>query len=167
MKETSLKQSLEKLRVSEKMNMKKLSEEEDGAESDSSSDLFDLPNHELDFFSSSLPVYETNYMESGEGIEGVPDVGEGANNGVVVVRGIEVQEAVEEVLHLPFRENLLLQNHLQHRLPEIQIRIVRFLPPTACYPPPLPASFNFPEQRRGEERRRNRGCFSNDLDLVT
>ncbi|KAG6399005.1 hypothetical protein SASPL_140478 [Salvia splendens] len=64
MKGTSLKQSLEKLRVSEKMNLKKLSEEEDGAESDSSSDLFDLPNHELDFFSSSLPVYETTHMES-------------------------------------------------------------------------------------------------------
>ncbi|KAL1568543.1 protein BIG GRAIN 1-like E [Salvia divinorum] len=61
---TGLKQSLEKLRVSEKMNLKKLSEEEDGAESDSSSDLFDLPNHELDCFSSSLPVYETTHMES-------------------------------------------------------------------------------------------------------
>ncbi|EYU42114.1 hypothetical protein MIMGU_mgv1a018644mg [Erythranthe guttata] len=31
----------------------------EGAESDSSSDLFDLPNHELDFGSSDLPVYET------------------------------------------------------------------------------------------------------------
>ncbi|KAL8052435.1 hypothetical protein ABFX02_05G003700 [Erythranthe guttata] len=40
---------------------KKLSDEDDyeGAESDSSSDLFDLPNHELDFSSSDLPVYET------------------------------------------------------------------------------------------------------------
>ncbi|KAG6406039.1 hypothetical protein SASPL_133635 [Salvia splendens] len=114
MKGTSLKQSLEKLRVSEKMNLKILSEEEDGAESDSSSDLFDLPNHELDFFSSSLPVYETNHMESGEGIEGVPDVSKGADNGAVIVRGIEVQEAVEEVLQLLFRVNLLLQNHPQH-----------------------------------------------------
>ncbi|KAL7110114.1 hypothetical protein ACP275_05G004000 [Erythranthe tilingii] len=40
---------------------KKMSDEDDyeGAESDSSSDLFDLPNHELDFSSSDLPVYET------------------------------------------------------------------------------------------------------------
>ncbi|KAL7148895.1 hypothetical protein ABFS83_05G003800 [Erythranthe nasuta] len=36
---------------------KKTSDED--AESDSSSDLFDLPNHELDFGSSDLPVYET------------------------------------------------------------------------------------------------------------
>lgn len=56
----------EKLRVSEKINggnLRKLSEEDDGAESDSSSDLFDLPNHDLDFFSSSLPVYESTRME--------------------------------------------------------------------------------------------------------
>lgn len=58
----------EKLRISEKINggnAKKLmnEEEEDGAESDSSSDLFDLPNHDLDFFSNSLPVYESTRME--------------------------------------------------------------------------------------------------------
>lgn len=41
----------------EKMGLRKLSDEDDGAESDSSSDLFDL-----DFFSSGLPVYETTHM---------------------------------------------------------------------------------------------------------
>ncbi|KAH6802168.1 hypothetical protein C2S51_033614 [Perilla frutescens var. frutescens] len=58
-----------KLRVSEKMlkinigNLEKMEVEDDGAESDSSSDLFDLPNHDLDFFSSGLPVYESTHME--------------------------------------------------------------------------------------------------------
>ena len=57
----------------------------------------------------------------------VPDVGEGADDNLVIIRAIELQEAVEEVLELIFGVNLLLQNHLQHRLPEIQIRIVRLL----------------------------------------
>lgn len=39
-------------------------EEDDGGESDSSSDLFDLPNHDLDFFSSGLPVYETTHIQT-------------------------------------------------------------------------------------------------------
>ncbi|KAL7132662.1 hypothetical protein ABFS83_12G089900 [Erythranthe nasuta] len=41
-------------------------DDEDGAESDSSSDLFDLPNHDLDFCSASsgnLPVYGTTHMD--------------------------------------------------------------------------------------------------------
>ncbi|XP_009773226.1 protein BIG GRAIN 1-like E [Nicotiana tabacum] len=38
---------------------------DDGADSDSSSDLFDLPNIDLDFYSSSgLPVYETTHMDN-------------------------------------------------------------------------------------------------------
>ncbi|XP_051145291.1 protein BIG GRAIN 1-like E [Andrographis paniculata] len=42
----------------------KLSEEDDdgGDSTDSSSDLFDLPNHELDFYSRDLPVYGTTHM---------------------------------------------------------------------------------------------------------
>ncbi|OIT31468.1 PREDICTED: protein BIG GRAIN 1-like E [Nicotiana attenuata] len=39
--------------------------DDDGADSDSSSDLFDLPNIDLDFYSSSgLPVYETTHMDN-------------------------------------------------------------------------------------------------------
>ncbi|KAG8366478.1 hypothetical protein BUALT_Bualt17G0084200 [Buddleja alternifolia] len=38
-------------------------DQDDGGDSDSSSDLFDLPNHELDFYSSGLPVYETTHMD--------------------------------------------------------------------------------------------------------
>ncbi|KAL2559190.1 hypothetical protein Fot_03929 [Forsythia ovata] len=38
--------------------------DDDGADSDSSSDLFDLPNHDLDYYSSGLPVYETTHMNS-------------------------------------------------------------------------------------------------------
>ncbi|KAL8531500.1 hypothetical protein ACS0TY_008187 [Phlomoides rotata] len=41
----------------------KLREEDEGADSDSSSDLFDLPNHALDFLSSGLPVYGTTHMD--------------------------------------------------------------------------------------------------------
>lgn len=37
--------------------------DDDGADSDSSSDLFDLPNHELDFYCSDLPVYETTHVD--------------------------------------------------------------------------------------------------------
>lgn len=49
----------------EKRGLRKWSEEEDdGGESDSSSDLFDLPNHDLDFFSSGLPVYETTHIQT-------------------------------------------------------------------------------------------------------
>ncbi|XP_009609896.1 protein BIG GRAIN 1-like E [Nicotiana tomentosiformis] len=40
-------------------------DDDDGADSDSSSDLFDLPNIDLDFYSSSgLPVYETTHMDN-------------------------------------------------------------------------------------------------------
>ncbi|KAK4423671.1 protein BIG GRAIN 1-like E [Sesamum alatum] len=42
---------------------RKFSNADDGADSDSSSDLFDLPSHELDFYSSSLPVYETTHLD--------------------------------------------------------------------------------------------------------
>lgn len=42
---------------------RKFSDVDDGADTDSSSDLFDLPNHELDFYSSGLPVYGTTHMD--------------------------------------------------------------------------------------------------------
>uniref|UniRef100_A0A1D1Y1K7 Uncharacterized protein n=1 Tax=Anthurium amnicola TaxID=1678845 RepID=A0A1D1Y1K7_9ARAE len=45
-------------------NMWRREEVEDGGESDSSSDLFELPNYELVHPSSGLPVYETTNMES-------------------------------------------------------------------------------------------------------
>lgn len=38
--------------------------DDDGADSDSSSDLFELPNYDLDCYSSGLPVYETTKMDS-------------------------------------------------------------------------------------------------------
>ncbi|GER40579.1 plasma membrane fusion protein prm1 [Striga asiatica] len=41
----------------------KFGDVDDGGESDSSSDLFDLPSHELDFYSSGLPVYESTQMD--------------------------------------------------------------------------------------------------------
>ncbi|XP_022877048.1 protein BIG GRAIN 1-like E [Olea europaea var. sylvestris] len=46
----------------EENEFRKFSDVDDGADSDSSSDLFDLPNHELEFYSSDLPVYETIFV---------------------------------------------------------------------------------------------------------
>ncbi|XWS64169.1 hypothetical protein CRYUN_Cryun06bG0163300 [Craigia yunnanensis] len=43
---------------------RKFSEVDDGADSDSSSDLFELQNYDLGIYSSGLPVYETTHMDS-------------------------------------------------------------------------------------------------------
>ncbi|KAL0380655.1 UNVERIFIED_CONTAM: protein BIG GRAIN 1-like E [Sesamum angustifolium] len=43
--------------------LRKFSDVDDGADSDSSSDLFDLPNHDLDFYSNGLPVYGTTNID--------------------------------------------------------------------------------------------------------
>ncbi|KAG9151916.1 hypothetical protein Leryth_002188 [Lithospermum erythrorhizon] len=49
----------------EKKEFKKFSKvEDDDGDSDSSSDLFELPNFDLDFSSSGLPVYETTNVDS-------------------------------------------------------------------------------------------------------
>uniref|UniRef100_A0A5B6ZWJ9 Protein BIG GRAIN 1-like E n=1 Tax=Davidia involucrata TaxID=16924 RepID=A0A5B6ZWJ9_DAVIN len=42
----------------------KFNEVDDGADSDSSSDLFELQNYDLGYCSSGLPVYETTHMDS-------------------------------------------------------------------------------------------------------
>lgn len=39
-------------------------DDDDGAESDSSSDLFELQNYDLGYYSSGLPVYETTNMDN-------------------------------------------------------------------------------------------------------
>ncbi|KAK7407445.1 hypothetical protein VNO78_09379 [Psophocarpus tetragonolobus] len=44
--------------------IRKFNEVDDGAESDSSSDLFELQNYDLGYYSSGLPVYETTNMDS-------------------------------------------------------------------------------------------------------
>ncbi|XP_065860606.1 protein BIG GRAIN 1-like E [Euphorbia lathyris] len=49
---------------SEEKEFKKFKEVDDGAESDSSSDLFELQNCDLGIYSSGLPVYETTHMDS-------------------------------------------------------------------------------------------------------
>lgn len=48
----------------EKEFKKLVDEVDDGAESDSSSDLFELQNFDLGYYSSGLPVYETTHMEN-------------------------------------------------------------------------------------------------------
>ncbi|OAY50144.1 protein BIG GRAIN 1-like E [Manihot esculenta] len=48
----------------EEKEFKKFNEVDDGAESDSSSDLFELQNYDLGIYSSGLPVYETTHMDS-------------------------------------------------------------------------------------------------------
>ncbi|CDP00461.1 unnamed protein product [Coffea canephora] len=50
--------------LSEEKGFMKFNDADDGADSDSSSDLFELPNYDLDFYSSGLPVYETTNMDS-------------------------------------------------------------------------------------------------------
>lgn len=50
--------------LSEEKGFMKFDDADDGADSDSSSDLFELPNYDLDFYSSGLPVYETTNMDS-------------------------------------------------------------------------------------------------------
>lgn len=49
---------------SEEQGFRKFSDADDGADTDSSSELFDLPNHDLDVFGNGLPVYETTRMNS-------------------------------------------------------------------------------------------------------
>ncbi|KAL5826225.1 hypothetical protein ACOSQ4_018022 [Xanthoceras sorbifolium] len=49
---------------SEEKDCKKFNEIDDGADSDSSSDLFELQNYDLGKYSSGLPVYETTHMDS-------------------------------------------------------------------------------------------------------
>lgn len=49
----------------EKENFKRFNEEDEGGDSDSSSDLFELSNFDLGYYSSGgLPVYETTRMDS-------------------------------------------------------------------------------------------------------
>ncbi|KAK7307039.1 hypothetical protein VNO77_39746 [Canavalia gladiata] len=48
----------------EEKEIKKFNEVDDGAESDSSSDLFELQNYDLGYYSSGLPVYETTNMDN-------------------------------------------------------------------------------------------------------
>lgn len=50
--------------LSEEKEFRKFNDLDDGADSDSSSDLFELPNYDLDCYSSGLPVYETTNMDS-------------------------------------------------------------------------------------------------------
>ncbi|KAL7137283.1 hypothetical protein ABFS83_10G081600 [Erythranthe nasuta] len=45
----------------------------------------------------------------------------------MVVRRVELQETVEQLFQIVFSVYLLLQNHLQHRLPEVQVRVVGVL----------------------------------------
>ncbi|KAL5553589.1 hypothetical protein UlMin_040990 [Ulmus minor] len=49
---------------SENKGFRSFLEDDDGGESDSSSDLFELQNYDLGCYSSGLPVYETTNMES-------------------------------------------------------------------------------------------------------
>ncbi|KAK7309903.1 hypothetical protein RJT34_07014 [Clitoria ternatea] len=48
----------------EEKEVNKFNELDDGAESDSSSDLFELQNYDLGYYSSGLPVYETTNMDN-------------------------------------------------------------------------------------------------------
>ncbi|GMI75309.1 BIG GRAIN LIKE 1 [Hibiscus trionum] len=49
---------------SDDKEIRKFDETDDGADSDSSSDLFELQNYDLGIYSSGLPVYETTHMDT-------------------------------------------------------------------------------------------------------
>ncbi|KAB2034827.1 hypothetical protein ES319_D04G110800v1 [Gossypium barbadense] len=54
----------------------------------------------------------------------VPDLRESSNNNPMVIRRIQLQETVEKLSQIIFRIYLFLQYHLQHGVPEVQIRVV-------------------------------------------
>lgn len=60
----------------------------------------------------------------GGGENSVPDFGEGADDDAVVVRLVEGEETVEKLSEIVFGVNLILENHLKHRLTEIEVRVV-------------------------------------------
>ncbi|XP_050235904.2 protein BIG GRAIN 1-like E [Mercurialis annua] len=51
-------------RIWNEKEFRKFDAVDDGAESDSSSDLFELQNYDLGIYSSGLPVYETTHMDN-------------------------------------------------------------------------------------------------------
>lgn len=55
------------------------------------------------------------------------DIGEGVEDEGVLGGGVEVKEALKKLLQIGLREDLLLEYHLQHGVPEILIRILRLL----------------------------------------
>ncbi|XP_019102017.1 PREDICTED: uncharacterized protein LOC109133395 [Camelina sativa] len=61
---------------------------------------------------------------NGGGENSVPDFGESADDDAVVVRLVEGEKAVEKLSEVVFGVNLVLENHLKHRLAEIKVRIV-------------------------------------------
>lgn len=56
--------------------------------------------------------------------DSIPDLSESSNNNTMVARRVQLQETVQELPEIVFRVYLILQYHLQHRMPEIQIRVV-------------------------------------------
>ncbi|KAI3696317.1 hypothetical protein L1987_79329 [Smallanthus sonchifolius] len=56
---------VEKVKIfNEEQEFKKFVDDDDGADSDSSSDLFELTNCDLGYYSSGLPVYKTTHMDN-------------------------------------------------------------------------------------------------------
>jgi hypothetical protein len=57
----------------------------------------------------------------------VPDLGEGPEDGVVVVRRVERQEVAEQLAELVARRDPVLHDHVHHGAPEVAQRVVRLL----------------------------------------
>lgn len=57
----------------------------------------------------------------------IPDLGKSPGDDIVVDRGVELQEAVEELPEVALRVDLLLKHHLQHRQLEVLERVLRLL----------------------------------------
>ncbi|KZV48972.1 hypothetical protein F511_09568, partial [Dorcoceras hygrometricum] len=58
------------------------------------------------------------------GVNPIPDLCKSSNDYPVIVRGVELQEAIEKLFQIFFGVNLLLQDHLQHGVAEIEIWVV-------------------------------------------
>ncbi|PON70071.1 hypothetical protein PanWU01x14_082460 [Parasponia andersonii] len=78
----------------------------------------------------------------------IPDLGKSSNYDSMVGGRVQLEEAVEELAEVVLGVNLVLQYHLQHRLPEVQVRIVRLLLHRH------PISADSPEPPHGGSRRR-------------
>lgn len=55
------------------------------------------------------------------------DLLEGSEDDLVLARGIQIKKAFQKLVEIGLRVDLILKYHLQHRMPEILVRIIRFL----------------------------------------
>ncbi|RAL51728.1 hypothetical protein DM860_010446 [Cuscuta australis] len=75
----------------------------------------------------------------------VPDLREGPDNDAVIVGRIELQETVEELFKVVFGVDVLLENHLEHGVPEVEVRVVGVFLDGDALPADPPEAVHRPE----------------------